>query len=129
MSKNLGAPPAAAALLPVSAAGLGLPRPYAAYAAGPGSIVLQHDLQSGLARKPLSRNHVTCTISLVESRAKHSPPRSAMAERGGERPAFLHLFEKRNSLISHALSSYFFGYKITDKNVDTFSKPKERASS
>jgi hypothetical protein len=52
-----------------------------------------------------------------------------MAERGGERPAFLHLFEKRNSLISHALSSYFFGYKITDKNVDTFSKPKERASS
>jgi hypothetical protein len=47
----LGAPPSAAALPPVSATGLGLPRPYAAYAAGPGSIVLQHDLRSGLARK------------------------------------------------------------------------------
>jgi hypothetical protein len=49
--KLLGAPPLAAALPTVSAAGLGLPRPYAAYAAGPGSIVLQHDLRSGLARK------------------------------------------------------------------------------
>ena len=29
---------------PISAFGLGLPRPYAAYAAGPGSIVLRHDL-------------------------------------------------------------------------------------
>ena len=38
--KDLGAPPSAAALPPVSASGLGLPRPYAAYAVGPGSIVL-----------------------------------------------------------------------------------------
>jgi hypothetical protein len=38
--KDLGAPPSAAALPPVSANGLGLPRPYAAYAAGPGSIAL-----------------------------------------------------------------------------------------
>ena len=41
-------------LLPVSAAGLGPPRPYAAFAAGPGGIVLQHDLQSPLTRRQSS---------------------------------------------------------------------------
>jgi hypothetical protein len=49
--EELGAPPSAAALPPVSATGLGLPRPYAAFAAGPGSIALQRDLRSCLARK------------------------------------------------------------------------------
>jgi hypothetical protein len=38
-------------LLTVSAAGLGPPRPYTACAAGPGDIVLQHDLQSPLTRR------------------------------------------------------------------------------
>jgi hypothetical protein len=56
--KNLGAPPkTAAALPPVSAAGLGLPRPYAACAAGPGSIVLQHDLRSCLARRAVTGSY------------------------------------------------------------------------
>jgi hypothetical protein len=39
------------ALLTVSAKGLGPPWPYAAFAAGPGDIALQRDLQSCLTRK------------------------------------------------------------------------------
>jgi len=48
--EELGAPPSAAALPPVSATGLGLPRPMP-LRGGPGSIALQRDLRSCLARK------------------------------------------------------------------------------
>jgi len=59
---KMGAPPkTAAALLPVSAAGLGPPRPNAANAAGPGSTALWRGLQSCLARGNRYLSHLKYT--------------------------------------------------------------------
>jgi hypothetical protein len=58
------------ALLPVSAKGLGPPRPYAAYAAGPGGIALLRDLQSCLTQNQ-NKTNKNLLIFKKTSRVRH----------------------------------------------------------